>query len=215
VLHRCWIARKRTIRNLFFLFGSVASITTLFFGMLPDPTTYSPWEIFFLAISAFFVCLIVVFEIRERPKNRVFKKGDDIGILNYMHDWIKHGGRIAIWTRDMSWANNVNTKRILTAKAEDGELIIMLPTKIPLSQELADAGAEVFYYSNHRLDPPSSRFTIANFGKGGSSVAVGSPHGDTHIIEEYNSGDHPAYDIANDLVKLAQSVSGSNNDQSS
>ena len=215
MLSRWWTSQKRLARNLFFLFGSVASIATLFISVLPDPSTYPWWGVALLAIGVICVGLIAAFEIFESTKIHVFQRNDKSGILKYMHKWIKEGDRIAIWTRDMSWAENDETKQLLTTKAEKRELIILLPSEIPLSRKLADAGAEVYYYGMHRLDAPRSRFTIAQFGRGGSSVAVGRPGGDTHVIEEYSSGDHPAYDMAADLVDLVQSVSGPKDDRTS
>ena len=212
MLSRWWTSRRRSIRNLGFLFGSAASIITLFVSVLPDPTTYPWWGVALLAIGAILIVLLAGFEFFDRPQSHVFQRGDNKGILKYMHDWIEHGGRIAIWTRDMSWADNEKTKQLLNIKAERRELIIFLPSEIPLSQNLSEAGAEVFYYGTHRLDPPGSRFTIAQFGRDGSSVAVGRLRGDTHVIEEFRSGDHPAYYIASDLVELARSISGPENE---
>ena len=212
MLGRWWKSRRRSIRNLIFLFGSAASIIALFIGVLPDPGTYPWWGIALLSIGAILMILLAFFELLERPQSHFFQISDNIGILNYMHNWIKNGGRIAIWTRDMSWADNDETKQLLITKARRGELIIVLPSEIPLSRKLAEAGAEVIYYGTHRLVPPGSRFTIAQFGKGGGSVAVGHPRGDTHVIDEFYSGDHPAFYIAADLIELARSISGPKND---
>ena len=123
-----------------------------------------------------------------------------------MHDWIKHGGRVAIWSRDMSWANSEETKQLLEVKARRHELLLFLPSANPLSQQLAGSGAEVVYYGASRLESPGSRFTITHYGRDGSSLAVGRVRGDTHVIDEFHSSDHPAYHIAADLVALARST---------
>ena len=78
-----------------------------------------------------------------------------------MHDWIEHGGRVAIWTRDMSWAQNQETRGLLTEKARRSELILCLPELGALATELSKAGAEVCAYGATRLESPASRFTIA------------------------------------------------------
>jgi hypothetical protein len=70
-------------------------------------------------------------------------------------------GRVAIWTRDMSWAQNADTRRLLRDKAVRGELILCLPEENELARELAVAVAEVCAYGANHLDAPASRFTTA------------------------------------------------------
>ena len=125
-----------------------------------------------------------------------------------MHDWIEHGGRVAIWTRDMSWAENPETRRLLTEKAERKELIVCLPELNGLATELTQAGAEVCAYGAGHLESPASRFTIAFFGRDGSRVAVGRAEGDTHVIDEFNAGGHPAFHLADDLIRFVRSLQG-------
>ena len=125
-----------------------------------------------------------------------------------MHDWIEHGGRVAIWTRDMSWAQNPETRRLLAEKARRNELILCLPELNELATELAAAGAEVCAYGARRLESPASRFTIALFGRDGSRVAVGRAEGDTHVIDEFSAGGHPAFHLADDLITLVRSLQG-------
>jgi len=121
-----------------------------------------------------------------------------------MHDWIQHGGRVAIWTRDMSWAQNAQTRRLLREKAERTELILCLPEPNELARELSAAGAEICAYGAQHLESPASRFTIAFFGRAGSRVAVGHAAGDAHVIDEFDAGDYPAFYLAEDLVALVR-----------
>ena len=106
----------------------------------------------------------------------------------------------------MSWAQNPETHGVLTEKARRQELIICLPELNGLATELQGAGAQVYAYGASHLELPSSRFTIAFFGRDGSRVAVGRPEGDTHVIDEFRTGDHPAFYLAHDLVTLARSL---------
>lgn len=55
--------------------------------------------------------------IRHRPKR--YKTTTQIN--DYMYRWISTGGRVAIFTRDMSWANEPRIKDLLLnkARAED------------------------------------------------------------------------------------------------
>ncbi|MGH7048648.1 MAG: hypothetical protein ACREE2_19925 [Stellaceae bacterium] len=138
----------------------------------------------------------------------MFAKSDAEGIKRYMHDWIEHGGRVAIWTRDMSWAQNEETRSLLTEKARRSELILCLPELNTLATELFDAGAEVCACGARRLEAPGARFTIAFFGRDGAAVAVGRAEHDTHIIEEFSSGNHPVFHIAEDLIAIVRSLQG-------
>src|SRR3989442_5630503 len=119
-----------------------------------------------------------------------------------MHRWIRRGGRVAVWTRDMSWANTEATRQLLLRKAADGELIICLPQDTDLTRELKSSGAEVSTYSALGSEP-ASRFTIVHFGQEGSSVAVGHRKGNYHVIDEFSAEEHPAFYLAPDLVRLA------------
>jgi len=119
-----------------------------------------------------------------------------------MHDWIEHGGRVAIWTRDMSWAQNQETRGLLTEKARRSELILCLPELSALATELSKAGAEVCAYGATRLESPASRFTIAFL----VGMAVGRAEQDTHVIEEFSAGTHPVFHIAEDLIAIARSL---------
>ncbi len=125
-----------------------------------------------------------------------------------MHDWIGHGGRVAIWTRDMSWAQNPETRSLLTEKARRNELILCLPELNEIATELGDAGAEVCAYGARHLELPASRFTIAFFGRDGSCVAVGRTEGEMHVIDEFSAGSHPAFHLAEDLITFVRSQQG-------
>jgi len=145
-----------------------------------------------------------VLEFFSQRGRRVYAKGDTEGIKRYMHAWIEHGGRVAIWTRDMSWANNADTRGLLKKKAGRGELILCLPEQNALTKELAAAGAEICTYGAQCLESPASRFTIVFFGRDGSRVAVGRADGDTHVIDEFAASGHPAFYLAEDLIALVR-----------
>ena len=206
MLFRWWVARRRSLRNVLLLFGTASSVIALFANFLPDIEEIPWWGIALFVLAAFFAGTLAMLEMSERPKRRIFRKQDTAGILKYMHDWIKHGGRVAIWSRDMSWANNEETKQLLELKARRHELLLFLPSANPLSRQLASSGAEVIHYGATRLESPGSRFTITHYGRDGSSLAVGWARGDTHVIDEFHASDHPAYHIAADLVALARST---------
>ena len=206
MLFRWCVARRRSLRNVFLLVASASSVIALLVNILPDIDEIPLWGIALISAAALFAALLVILEMLERPQRRIFRKQDTDGVLKYMHDWIKHGGRVAIWSRDMSWANNEETKKLLECKAQRDELLLLLPTANPLSRQLASFGAEVIYYGTTRLESPESRFTLTQYGKDGGSVAIGRARGDTHVIDEFHASDHPAYHIAADLIALARST---------
>lgn len=104
----------------------------------------------------------------------------------------------------MSWAHNDDTRGLLREKAARGELILCLPEQNELATELGAAGAEICAYGANRLESPASRFTIIFFGRDGARVAVGRADGDTHVIDEFNAGSHPAFHLAEDLIALVR-----------
>ena len=125
---------------------------------------------------------------------------DSAAIGDYMYKWIERGGRVAIFSRDLSWARSPELLQLLTQKAAAKELIICVPEPLDIAEKLP--GAEIFVYSMLRY-VPQSRFTFVHFGRGGARVAVGLPQGSHHIIEEFD-GSNPAFYMAADLVEFAK-----------
>ena len=118
-----------------------------------------------------------------------------------MENWLSSGGRTAILSRDLSWANANTTTDILSRKAADGELTLFVSSINEQCERLADSGATVIEYGE--LDfTPRSRFTIIDFGKTGARVAIGSKEKGRHKISEYQEGMHPSFALAEDCIKL-------------
>jgi hypothetical protein len=207
-LRAWWIGWGEMVRKLVALFASVASIAGLLVAFLPSPKDLPWWAVTLLVVAVSFFVILIMLEFLDRRGRRAYAKADAEGIKQYMHEWIEHGGRVAIWTRDMSWAENRETRRLLTEKARRKELILCLPEASDFARELARAGAEVCAYGAGLLESPASRFTIAFFGRDGSRVAVGRAEGDTHVIDEFSAGGHPAYYLAADLVSLVRALQG-------
>jgi hypothetical protein len=180
----------------------------LLVAFLPSPKDWPWWVLALLVLAVAAFIMLIALEVLDRPRRRVYVIGDAEGIKRYMHQWINHGGRVAIWTRDMSWAQNPETHQLLTKKAQQNELILCLPEVNDFAAALADAGAEVCAYGKGQADLPASRFTIAFYGRDGARVAVGRAEGDTHVIEEFSAGRHPAFHMAADLVTLARALQG-------
>lgn len=206
-----WKAWSQLVLRLIALVASFASMGGLLLAFLPSPRDLPWWTVALLVSAIFFLAALVVLEFLDHRGRRVYAKSDAEGIKRYMHNWIEHGGRVAIWTRDMSWAENPAIRRLLTEKARRNELILCLPELNKLAMELARAGAEVCEYGARQLESPGSRFTIAFFGRDGSRVAVGRAEGDTHVIDEFSAGHHPAFHLAEDLIRLVRSLQGKQN----
>jgi hypothetical protein len=117
-----------------------------------------------------------------------------------MYNWIEKGGRVQIFSRDLSWAQDRKMKAMLREKARKRELCLCLPQSIPLVDELEPAGAEVTLYPE--LDYiPQSRFTMVNWGRMDQRVAIGRLVDDAHVIEELSNKD-VAYFVAKDLIEI-------------
>lgn len=193
--------------RLLTLAASFASLSTALAHYIPPLNELSLLGKLIIACACCFFALLVIQEFASRPRDRhVYRLTDKPAITQYMHDWIERGGRVAIWTRDLSWAQNSETQRVLEQKASSGELILCLPECNALAKHLADLGAEVCPYGEALLESPKSRFTIAHVDRDGSRVAIGRPVGELHVIDEFAAGVHPTYHVASDLISLVRAL---------
>jgi hypothetical protein len=140
-------------------------------------------------------------------------------INRFMHDWISQGGRVAIFSNDMSWVSDdvyvkllerawmhisgksrPNIKELLTTKAANDELLLCLPRANRLAKELESQGAKLATYEDLGF-VPEGRFTIVRHGQQDASVAIGSVDSKgVRRIEKFPKGRHPAFAMAEDLV---------------
>ncbi len=149
------------------------------------------------------IVLEIVNYFRSKPK--VYRSARKI--RDYMYNWIKGSGRVVIFTRDMSWVNDDEMKDLLREKSKNDELIICVPQLNERAVELKKDGATIFEYRNLNY-VPKSRFTIVNYGRGDAKVAVGKTIGlNQHIIEEYATGAHAFFNVANDLIEILNNYS--------
>jgi hypothetical protein len=181
--------------------ASYASIFGLYFSVLPPSEERSTGHMAFLLLA---VCLVLFLLFRGataawQERSRVYKGADAIN--EYMSRWVGKPGRTVIFSRDMSWGSQRAAKAALLKKAKADELIILMQASTPLIEELKLAGAQIVEY-NATGHQPRSRFTIIGFGRDGGKVAIGTTSGDDHRVVEYRSGEHPAFAIADDLVKF-------------
>ena len=188
--------------QLGYVLGAFASVWSVTIAIWIQFARLSWW----MAIPSVPVLVLMLFStlavIKSETPTKLYKVDDRSGIRNYLYKWIKNGGRVVIWTRDMSWTNDEEINQLLIRKAQAKELIICLPRNIEKSDALKQHGAEVIAYGT--LDAPATSFTITNYGRGGSRVAVGRPSGKLHVIQEFSQGEHPAFHMAEDLVRLVR-----------
>ena len=196
------------VTRLLLLCGSFASIVGPLLQLGQPLMQWGWWHIAVVAFGTLLLLGFIVTELKQRKRYRVYRRSNSKAIRRYMRKWIEPGGRVAIWTRDLTWAaEDDGSLEMLKRKAENNELILCIAVENELSKGLRAAGAEVCF-SGDLLESPACRFTITNFERDGSAVAVGSPVGDKHVIEEFGAGDHPAYHMAMDLVRVIRKQRG-------
>ncbi len=181
--------------------GIAASLASLIYVFRQPGQPVSAVQGGVIGVVVVLLVLLIIFDIRShfRSRPRTFKSKEDIN--NYMYNWISKSGRVAIFTRDMSWAYENRIRELLHRKAENDELSICLPQHIPLTEELEQAGAQILSYE-HLNYVPQSRFTIINKDRMDAYVAVGRWINDRLVIEELALGQHPVFSVANDLVEI-------------
>ena len=194
-------AYKDLMFRLFSIFGSFASLLALVLTLEPQAKDFGIWKIALLVLAIFFFLVSIALEFKTTGGKRFIPIDDGTRIRDYMYQWIKNGGRVAIFSRDLTWIADSEIKNLLISKAKNDEVTICLPKETPLTEELAAEGARIHTYSQLG-HIPQSRFTIANFGRGDSRVAVGHRHGNLHVIEEFSAKDHPSFYMAHDLIQL-------------
>jgi hypothetical protein len=181
--------------------GSYISFLGLYLTAFPFDQPRPTWHIVLILAGLSVSLYLSYHDIREylRSTPKQFQSPQQINA--YMRSWLQSGGRAVIFTRDMSWAHDEEVREILLQKAARNELTICVEHPIPLANELANAGATVVSYAalGH---VPRSRFTIIDFEREGARVAVGGKVHGTHVIQEFQSGQHPIFAIADDLAKI-------------
>ena len=192
----------RTLGTVFLHIASFASILGLYFTLYPAtsaPASHIVLLTFFgLAFAGFSVWEIFSY-IKTRPTIIPLTRPDKIQA--YMRRWLSRGGRAVIFTRDMSWAHSTETQNVLFEKARRRELTVCIQAPIELTEKLKQIGADIFPYSELGY-VPRSRFTIIDFERDGARVAVGGTVNGKHLIQEFESGQHPLFSVAEDLIKI-------------
>jgi hypothetical protein len=165
----------------------------------------------------------VIVELSNFAATRVRGYRTPARINRFMHGWIAQPGRVAIFSNDMSWVSSDVHDRwyervvrpltrtepdrimdLLEQKAARKELTLVLPKRTDLSRSLEAKGAQTVTYGELGIIP-GSRFTIVRHGHQDAEVAIGRSVNGVHRIEKFANGSHPAFALAADLVKFAES----------
>lgn len=180
--------------------ASYASIIGLYLTAFPWNEGRPEWHWYMLAVVAILGAYTAWLEFitAKRESHVTFRNPERIS--RYMSDWVSRPGRTVIFSRDLSWGTEFNSKPALLKKARSKELTIYLEQPTAFSSELENEGAEILLYDGV-CPEPMSRFTIVGYGKEGARIAVAAPKGGTHTIYEFDFGEHPIFSIAQDLLR--------------
>ncbi len=190
----------RLISNI----SAFASIIAFIFPFLnQEETKISNFQ--YITLFIFIIATLITFFLEYKNRPKTYKNETEIG--DYMKNWISKTGRTVIFTRDMSWANTKNIKDELIKKSTANELIMCMPKKTGLANELENLGAEIIEYSNLNYTP-TSRFTIVHYGRSDAKLAIGrTDSAGKHIITEFENGLHTQFHLAEDLVNILKEIS--------
>src|SRR5436853_7701452 len=111
------------IRIIFTWLGTAASIIGLVFAAQPGALQHEGW----LVTVSTVILLGALWDVWEHAKTRPKRFDSADTIKKYMNDWIHSGGRVVVFTRDMTWVDSEDMKGLLREKARAHELTICLP----------------------------------------------------------------------------------------
>lgn len=185
----------RVIGNL----GAIVTALSVVFGMnSPLLIQVILWVLVAVAI------ITIIIDVRNfNTKKPLRFTPNSKEVKEYMCTWLKSGGRAAVFSRDLSWAErNSEAEKILKEKAKRGELVLFVHVQTEIVSELQKLGANVHQY--HKTFEPKARFTIVDYGRDGARLAIGLVEDKKHTIREYDARHPNVMALANDLVTLAQ-----------
>ncbi len=184
--------------------GSGASVLALLLMFRPERESVNNIYWLLIILIVFFIGLTLYLEIFKQAKIHVIPEEDKQKINEYMYKWINNSGRVAIFSRDMSFASSDKMiKDLLIHKSERGEVVLCVQKETALTSELKEKNAAIYYYSKSKDLSPRTRFTIANYGHGTRErVAVAHGENNFHVIQEFGKDDLVIY-LTKDLIDLA------------
>jgi hypothetical protein len=194
------------LAQMFLVLGTYASLVSTVWTIRDPGRPVSSFHLGLVGLATLLLLVAFGNEVRAYVHRRPRLLRGAVAIRDYMYRWISHDGRVAIFSRDLSWVRDQAMRDLLLSKARRDELSIFVPRRIPLTEELEGAGAKICDYPD--LDyTPQARFTIIRRGRQDPAVAVGRTIGGRHRIDEFSVGEHPVFFVANDLVEIVERLS--------
>lgn len=189
------------------LIGAIGTFVSCF--ILIDLENKSFFVNLLLMVIIVIVTSYMIFDIKHVVTHKVKRyEPDDPKISIYLCEQLKKAGRVAIFSRDISWvASGSEAEKLLLQKANSKELVLFVQTTTSIAQKLANTGAEVRTYQKFSGYKPKSRFTVLDYEKTGSRVLIGYPSNGEHLIDEFNDSDKAIVDLVETFVQLAQHAS--------
>lgn len=191
------------LKRLAATIGTVGSLVALVWSLKPEGVAISWWQSLLIALAGVLLIVQICVDVVEVRRGSPIRLRDDKHIRDYMYEWINNGGRVAIFSRDMSWANDSELLALLRHKAERDELSLYLPQKTELAEQLATLGAHLYTYPGLAY-VARTRFTIIHEGRSDAEVAIGRRVDGAHQIEEFAVGSSPVFAMAEDLVEFVR-----------
>lgn len=193
-------------RRLFVILVAVAGAVRLIVGFTQSGR--ETWQIVLALVVVLLGIIAGYFDVTEslseRPRLSV-KHSDQTRINEYMFNLLRHGGRVLIFSNDLTWVReSQKIQKLLAVKAAHDEVTLILPKENEIMDSLRAKGARTYTYPEHGL-VPKSRFTIVYYGTADQKVAVGRRRSGLHVINEYGSTDL-TFALAQDLVDIVMGL---------
>jgi hypothetical protein len=200
----------RFVRQLVTSIGTYGTLLALVYSLKQTGRPFTRWQGVLLLVGIALLAADLGFIVRDyvkRPQRRFRRTAkQERRIRDFMHAWLGSNGRVAVFSRDLSWVKHDDhaLRELLLAKARARELTVVVPAPTPLTDNLAVEGAEIVTYPD--LDfVIQSRFTLIGLGRTGGRVAIGHTQDGVHVIDQLDAPD-PAFFMANDLVEVMRRI---------
>lgn len=178
----------------------LASIGTVWVGLWGRfEADLEPWRLIAGITLGVFLLILGIWDAVDFFAKKPKRYKNKIKIRRYMKSWLSRPGRVAMVTRDLSWADEGILER-LRSKAREGDLRLYTHPSNPHARELEEEKAEIFWFPEHF----SSRvpFTITGYGKLNERIALAIP-GNPHTIAEFDAGS-VEIELAKNFLKLVE-----------
>lgn len=187
------------------IIGIIGTAITAWFSIPSTKITSFKIFLFIIVVIAVFILLWDLYEYLIN-KEKTFKKNNDEDknkIAKYLIKELNASGAITIFSRDLTWVKSgSDAEKSLIKKSKNNEVKIFIESANDSAQKLKQAGADIRTYKSSSGSGfnPKSRFTILDSRTSGSSVMIGVPKHNKHVIKKYTQSDFELIDLINDYV---------------